>query len=282
MQTKKIIAVIFDFDDTLAPDSTTGVLKRHGADISAFWSETQELIRDGWDAVPAYLYKMLEASSGGKIKPFTKTAFEEWGRELPLHNGVKSLFARLQKQAAKTDSEIKVEYYCVSSGIGDILRSTPIANNFTEVWASEFCYHADGKIAFPKKVISFTDKTRYIFQISKGFIGDEYRGDPLCVNRKIKREDIRIPFEQMIFVGDGLTDVPCFSLVMKQGGKAIGVYDKNSKSKWKQAWNFVEDGRVKNLHSADYGARSDLSNSLAMAVDAIAASIKEKDTGSSK
>jgi hypothetical protein len=266
----KFIAVIFDFDDTLAPDSTSGMLKQHGLDTALFWLTVVERISKGWDPVMAYIYEMIFVSNSGKTKPFTKSAFAKWGAELPLHNGVTTIFSRLKKHAAKIDPEIKLEFYCISSGIGDIIRNSRIASQFTDIWSCEFHYDADGKIEFPSKIISFTDKTRYIFQISKGFIGDSYRGKPLAVNRKVKREDYRVPFEQMIFVGDGMTDVPCFSLVMKQGGIAIGVYDRSKEAKWKQAWNFIEDGRVANIVSADYGIKSDLSNSLFMAVKAIA------------
>ena len=125
-----------------------------------------------------------------------------------------------------------------------------------------------------KKVISFTDKTRYIFQISKGLAGEKFRGQPFLVNKKIPRGSVRIPFDQMIFIGDGYTDVPCFSLVRKNGGFTIGVYDRDRPSRWGRAWEFIEDGRVTNLVSADYSSKSDLSNVLVMALESIVRRIR--------
>ena len=117
-----------------------------------------------------------------------------------------------------------------------------------------------------KKVVSFTDKTRYLFQIQKGIIGSESKGKPFAVNTRIPDEKLRIPLDQMIFVGDGYTDIPCFSLIKKAGGVSIAVYNKNHTEKWENAYQFVADGRVSNLHSANYQEDSDLTNFLSMAV----------------
>ena len=91
-----------------------------------------------------------------------------------------------------------------------MVRSTPIAHEFTEIWASEFTYGADGGIEFPRRIVSFTDKTRYLFHIQKGIIGREFRNKPFEVNRK-PEDRLRVPFDQMVFVGDGYTDIPCFA-----------------------------------------------------------------------
>lgn len=187
-----------------------------------------------------------------------------------------SIFNRLRKHAASLSPDIDIEFFLISSGIGDVVRNTSVAKNFSDIWCCEYHYDEKGIVNYPRKVISFTDKTRYIFQISKGFTGPGYRGQPFMVNKKVSTADMRIPFNQMIFVGDGYTDVPCFSLVRKNGGFALGVYDRNRQSRWGRAWEFIEDGRVSNLVSADYSARSDLSNSLCMAIDSIARRILSK------
>ncbi len=268
------IAVVFDFDDTLAPDSTTGYLSKSGIkDMPAFWNEITVMFNDDWDPVPAYLYKMIEASRGGRIPPITKESLDDWGRELPLHDGVEGIFERLRLVARETNPRANVEFYLVSSGIGDVLRSTRIAHEFTDIWASEFHYDSNGHACFPKKVVSFTDKTRYLFQIQKGLVGPKSRGKPFDVNKKIEPEQIRIPINNMIFVGDGHTDIPCFSLVKKEGGVSIGVFDKAHTDKWGRAYQFIQDGRVSNLLSANYSADSDLSIFLGMAVRKIAADV---------
>lgn len=266
---KSTIAIIFDFDDTLAPDSTTGLLKKLGVDIKSFWQHVQEMVDNDWDPVPAYLYAIIEESSSGRIDPVSRECLQSWGEEVKIFRGVASLFGRLRKHAASISPEINLEFYLISSGIGDVVRNTSIAKNFSDIWCCEYHYDNRNIIDFPRKVISFTDKTRYIFQISKGFTGPEFRGQPFMVNKKVPSSEMRIPFNRMIFVGDGYTDVPCFSLVRKNGGVAIGVYDRNRQSRWGRAWEFIEDGRVSNLVSADYSARSDLSNSLYMAIESI-------------
>lgn len=269
------IAVVFDFDDTLAPDSTSGYLGQAGiGDLNTFWKEeVAALTHDDWDPVPAYLFKMIEASKSGRIPKVTLESLMEWGRRLPLHNGVPGLFARLRKVAKETNPRASVEFYLISSGIGDILRQTSIAAEFTDIWASEFAYGVDGGIDFPKKIVSFTDKTRYLFHIQKGLIGPQSRGKPFDVNKKLKPEQLRVPINHMIFVGDGYTDIPCFSLVKKDGGVSIAVFDTTHSEKWGSAYQFVHDGRVSNLLSANYSEQSDLSIFLGMAVKKLATDI---------
>lgn len=269
-----IIAIVFDFDDTLAPDSTSGFLERCGIDVPRFWKEeVQPLLDDDWDPVPAYLYKMIDKSHKGECDGVTKERFEAWGKELPLYEGVESIFDRLRAVVRKKNPRVTLEYYLVSSGIKDILKHTKIAGQFNEIWASNFEYGEDGKILFPKKIVSFTDKTRYLFHVQKGLFGPDFKGRPFDVNKKFDKSKIRVPLNQMIVVGDGYTDIPCFSLVRKEGGIAIGVYDQEHREKWGRAWGFIEDGRVSNLVPADYNEKSALSNSLIMAVESLASKI---------
>jgi hypothetical protein len=269
------IAVVFDFDDTLAPDSTTGYLRRAGlGDLEAFWkTEVAALTGDDWDPVPAYLYRMIEASRSGRIPPITRDGLVAWGRELPLHDGVPGIFGRLRSVAREANPGTNLEFYLISSGIGDIIRATGIAAEFSDIWASEFHYDERGRAAFPKKVVSFTDKTRYLFHIQKGLVGPKARGRPFDVNRKLRPEQIRVPLRNMIVVGDGYTDIPCFSLVKKEGGVAIAVYDRRHVEKWSNAYQFVHDGRVSNLLSTNYEDGSDLSIFLGMAVRKMATDI---------
>lgn len=272
---QEIIAIIFDFDDTLAPDSTWGYLQRSGLDVPRFWKEeVWPLMQDKdaeWDPVPAYLYKMIEKSASGGIAPITRRSLAQWGRELPLYDGVESIFDRLREVAHEVNPRVSLEFYIISSGIGEVLRNTPIAPRFKAVWASDFAYDDEDRIAFPRRIISFTDKTRYIFQIQKGIFGPAFVGKPFEVNRKVERSRIRVPFNHMVMVGDGYTDVPCFSLVKQRQGIAIGVYgDPKDRDKRGKAWGFIEEGRVSNLVRADYSENSVLTDSLVMAVENLA------------
>lgn len=265
------IALVFDFDDTLAPDSTSAFLAQAGVDVPRFWNQdVQALIDQDWDPVPAYLYKMIEVSQGSE-KPFTRENFRQFARSIRFHEGVTRLFANLKEELVSIAPNVVLEYYLISSGIGDILRESKIAKNFTAIWASDFHYDHNGGICFPKKIVSYTDKTRYLFQIAKGLYGPASFGKPFEVNRLVPR--LRIPMEQMIFVGDGLTDVPCFSLVKRSGGIAIGVYNPDHHDKLGRAWGFVDEGRVSNLHAARYGTDTDLYRSLSMALSRIASKL---------
>lgn len=266
------IAIIFDFDDTLAPDSTSGYLKeRCGIDTPRFWTEeVQPLMDEGWDPVPAYFYKMAQKSNNGEVPPITRDRLASWGAELPLYPEVESMFGRLRDAAEKANPRVSLEFYLISCGIGEVLRRTSINKEFKEIWASDFHYDEQGRIMFPKKIVSFTDKTRYIFHVQKGIFGKEFIGKPFEVNRKVDATQLRVPMNQMIMVGDGSTDIPCFSLVKGGGGIVIGVYDAANRKEWGKAWGFVEDGRVSNLVSADYKEGSDLIGFLTLAVENIA------------
>jgi phosphoserine phosphatase len=265
------IAIVFDFDETLAPDSTSSFLESTGTDVRKFWSEiVQKRIDEGWDPVPAYLYEMIYLSyNAGKEGKITKDKLQKFGKKINYYNGATRIFMRLKKHAESIEPTVSLEYYLISSGIKEILCSTKISKFFQHIWASDFHCNEKGEIEFPKNIVSFTDKTRYIFHLSKGIFGEKSLGKPFEVNRKIPAPELRIPLDQVIFIGDGYTDIPCFSLVRNHGGVAIGVYDQENREKWGKAWGFIEDGRVSNLVPADYGSKSALSNSLIMAVESI-------------
>lgn len=270
-----VIALVFDFDDTLAPDSTSGFLQEIGVDPVVFWRDEVGALLDheDWDPVPAYLYRMLDLSRSGHHGRITRERLQAWGRRLPLHDGVATLFDRLRTSLRHAHPTVQLEFYLISSGIGDVLRSTPIAGQFSDIWASEFHYDESGAIVFPRRVVSFTDKTRYLFHIQKGIIGPESRNKPFEVNRKVDADRLRVPFEQMIFVGDGYTDIPCFSLVRRSGGVAFGVWDPRHKEKRSRAWGFIQEGRVSNLNQARFGEDAELYQWLEEAVESLASKI---------
>jgi len=270
-----VIALVFDFDDTLAPDSTSGFLADMNVDVGRFWSEQVDplLFERDWDPVPAYLYRMIELSKSGEYGLITQERLARWGRRLPLHNGVQTLFSRLRERVKAQHPRVHLEFYLISSGIGDVVRSTPIAREFTDIWASEFIYGEDGGIHFPRRIVSFTDKTRYLFHIQKGIVGPESRNKPFEVNRKVPEDRLRVPFEQMIFVGDGYTDIPCFSLIRRSGGVAFGVWDPRHRDKRSRAWGFIQEGRVSNLNQARYDDQAELYQWLEEAVESLAGRI---------
>jgi len=266
----KNIALIFDFDETLVEESTSALIESLGVSSEWFWNKNIKiLLNKDWDPVPAYMYKLIELSMSKDKSQITKESLKEHAKNLKFKPGVLSLFKNLKEYIQKKESSINLEFYIISSGLGDIIRNSAIAEHFTDIWASDFEYNPEGEILFPKKVLSFTDKTRYIFQISKGQIGKEYRNKPYIVNEKIDSKNFRIKIEDMIYIGDGLTDIPCFSLLKKYNGATIAVYDAQNMKAYGKAWQFVKDERVSNLNSANYTVGSDLYNSIIMALNEI-------------
>jgi len=271
-----VIALVFDFDDTLAPDSTSGFLADMGVDVPHFWKAEVDPLwaQQDWDPIPAYLYRMIRLSQSGRDKLITRERLRQWGQRLPLHEGVPTLFERLRTTLHHRHPQVQLEFYLISSGIGDIMRATPIAHEFTDIWASEFMYsEEDGGICFPRRIVSFTDKTRYLFHIQKGIVGQAARNKPFEVNKKIETDKLRIPFSQMIFVGDGYTDVPCFSLIKRSEGVAFGVWPPAHRDKRSRAWGFLQEGRVSNMNQARYTEEAELYQMLEQAVESLAGRI---------
>ncbi|MBU1087535.1 MAG: haloacid dehalogenase-like hydrolase [Candidatus Omnitrophica bacterium] len=264
------IGLIFDFDETLAADSTSCFLESLGLDVQKFWeNEVNPLYqKQGWDPIPAYLYKMIEFSQSSIKTRITQKNLAEFGKKIKFFNGVQNIFRQIEQRAKEVNPTIQVDFFLISSGIREILMNTKITKYFKDIWACDFEYNSKGEIVFPKNIVSFTDKTRYLFQISKGIFGPESRLNPFEVNKKVSQ--LYIPFNQMIVVGDGYTDIPLFSLITKNGGKAIAVYNPEDKRKWPKAWGFVEDKRVSNLVPADYGIKHALNHTLMMVVQNIA------------
>lgn len=270
------MAIVFDFDGTLAPDSTTGFLRHLGVDAERFWGEGVEpRVRAGWDPVPAYLYEIWRLSrTEGRPGPITREEFRRFGGRMALFPGADDVFRRAEERLAARGGSIEVEFYVISSGIGEILRATRIASRFARIWASDFHYDREGRLEFPCNIVSFTDKTRYLFELSKGVAAAA--AGPFAVNRKVPLDRLRIPLERVIFVGDGYTDVPCFHLVRKNGGAAIGVYEEGRDVE-QHGLGLLEDGRVSDLVPADYRPGSALSTLLEQAVDAIAERAERAD-----
>jgi hypothetical protein len=276
------IAVIFDFDDTLAHDSTSGFIETLGLDVAAFWADrVQRRLDDGWDPIPAYLFELLE-ESGRRLADdrITRDRLRAWGKRIDFFPGVDEIFSTLRETARAVDDRIKVEYYLISSGIGEILRATSIASAFRDIWACDFHYDDHGGIVYPRNIVSFTEKTRFLFQISKGLVGPDARTQHGAVNQRV-RDGFDVPFRQMIVVGDGQTDIPCFALVKRYGGVAIGVFDPDAPNKWGKAVGLATDNRVATICTADYRPTGGLRRILQMSITELATQIAHEriDTG---
>jgi hypothetical protein len=196
--------------------------KKYNSDVSkvpqCFYNETADMVRNGWDPPLAYMTLLLDKVKLGHLPRIRKQELEQFGHDhIKLYPGVESFLPDL-KVAFQANEEIKrenlsLDYYIISGGIGDAIRSTTIAKEFKEIWACEFEYDQDGVIQRPKAVISFTEKTRYLFYINKG-ISREYGYEaPYAVNATMPESVRPVPLSHMIYVGDGASDIPCMSLL---------------------------------------------------------------------
>ena len=149
------------------------------------------------------------------------------------------------------------------------MRNFRQRDNFKAISASDFSYNKAGEISGIKRVVSFTDKTRYIFEIQKGIFPAAGAYNPFAVNKKVVESDHYVSIRNMIMIGDGFTDVPCFSLIEKGGGTAIGVYDRQAVEKWGKAWGLMSEKRVKQMVVADFRKNSGLDDAIALAVKSI-------------
>lgn len=266
------IAVVFDFDDTLVPDSFDSLLESCNIDSHQFRQERmQPLIKNGWDEILARFYALIEESKrqGNKIDGEYLAAF---GKSLTPFDGALQMFETLREAARVINPKIEIEYYLVSSGMVEVARNNPVASNFKAMWGCEFSYNKDGGIEFMKKLVSHTEKTRYLFQIAKGIDNLEQDGK-MFLFRDIPREEMHIPLTQMIYVGDGTSDVPCFSVLNEEGGIGIGVYRDSTPEEWSQETSIYRSQRVENLATADYRENSELMQSLKLSVEGISKKI---------
>lgn len=268
---QNIIALIFDFDDTLTDDSTTKLLEKYGIDVDKFWNEqVPEKVKNEWDPTLAYLDCLLDYVGDGKaLGNLTNSDLTGFGSSLSFYQGIPEFFKSLQSCVSDhTYSNPSIEFYIISGGIEEIIKGSSVASYFNGIWGCNF-EERNGKIAKVKNIISFTEKTKYLFFINKGF-HERARSEQYSVNKLVEPEDRRIPFENMIYVGDGLTDVPCFSLIKKSGGEAFGVFNPNRQDSPKKAWEqLVAPKRVSTMNSPRYGKTDDLGTLIHAAVTGI-------------
>lgn len=221
------IAIVCDCDDTLAPDTTNFLLEQNGVDTVAFWSEHKSMVASGWDPPIAWMTMILKMMRSGRVAQDTNAALRELGGRVVPNAGVTDLAARVRSAVASNpdfaDAGVSVEFYIISSGFEELIRGTSFAGTFDDVFGGTFAEGGDGKIEAIKSAVTFTEKTKFLHAINKGIRGSSLRKNPYLVNDYRKEGERRIPFSNMIYIGDSKSDVPCFSAVSKNGGQCIGI-----------------------------------------------------------
>lgn len=260
---KPIVALLYDFDSTLARSDMQnfGFIPALGMTPAEFWKETTDFSqKHGIERTLSYLF-MMKMKCEEKGIPMTREWLGDMGKEVEFFPGVLTWFDRIN--AFGQENGIKVEHYLVSSGNAEIVAGTKIAGQFKEIYACEFLFDPKtGLPLWPKQVVNFTQKTQYFFRISKGVYD---ANDDVGVNEKTLER--RIPYSNIIYIGDGMTDIPAMILAKNNGGKSIAVYPQGREDK---VASLVHDGRVNYAFLADYTKGSRMEKAVQLIIQGVA------------
>lgn len=261
------LAIAYDFDGTLAP----GNMQEHDfipqvrMSTKAFWNEVKSKARThSADEILVYMNLMLSKAREAGVS-VRRQDFRRFGRGLTLFPGVEDWFERINEYGRV--SGVRVDHYVISSGIREMVLATKIARHFKAIFASSFMYDNNNAAYWPALALNYTTKTQYLFRINKGSL-DVF--DHTKINNFVPKGDRPIPFERMIFIGDGETDIPCFRLVNDQRGHAIAVYRPHSPKAKKRSRELIRDGRVSLTAPADYRDGRELDQMVKAIIDKVA------------
>lgn len=256
-----VIAIICDFDDTLGSDTISFLLEKNTISYDAFWSEVYDMVKASWDPPLAYMHLLLDYSRKGKID-LSQDALRKLGKKLPLFPGLPKVFVELKEYVKKEESlkgaRVKLEFYIISGGLEDMVRGSAVAQYADGIFGSTFAYDKKTKEAIGiKSAISFTEKTRFLYGIHKGVSIRDMRERPYMTNDAIPQEQRRIPFSQMVYIGDGPSDIPSLSTIIRSGGLGIGVSSPHTT--FKKGYELARGKRITvGPYTANYKKGSDM------------------------
>ena len=262
-----VVAICYDFDKTLSPDDmqAQGYIQSVGYNIPDFWKKSNSLASDNeMDQNLAYMYIMKQESEGHVL--FTKEKLAEYGASVQLFPGVEQWFERIREYGK--EKGVIVEHYIISSGLKEMIEGTSVAQAgaFEKIYASSFYYNEKGVAVWPAQVVNYTNKTQFLFRIEKGVLDIN---DP-AVNESFSPEEMRVPFRNIVYIGDSDTDIPCMKLVNSYGGHSIGVYNAKTMEKTK-VYKMMRDERIKYFAPADYKEGTELDFLVKSIIDRTAA-----------
>ena len=261
---KPVVALMYDFDKTLCAKDMQeySFIPSVGMESKEFWEESNKIANENnMDRILAYMFLMIKAAKEKNVE-ITKESFMNLGKDVVFLKGVKSWFKRINQYGESLG--IQVEHYILSSGLKEIIEGTDIAKYFKRIYACEFRYNKRGNADWPKQVVNFTTKTQFVFRISKGSL-DQL--DDKKLNSVITEEERHVPYRNMIYIGDGLTDVPCMQVVKQSGGEAIAIYHKDQKD---TAIRLFKDKRVGYICKGDYSQNSELESVVKLLINKMA------------
>ena len=264
------IAICYDFDGTLAPGNMQeyGFIQTLNMTPAEFWEKSDALAQmHSADKNLAYMLTMLREAEKRNII-VSRDYLRKIGKNVTYFAGVDTWFARLNAYAEKQG--LHLQHFLISSGLKGIINGLSIANEFTKVYASSFMFDKNGIAFWPAQAVNYTNKTQYLFRISKGCLDET----DISVNYKTPSQYRDIAFDKMMYIGDGLTDIPCMAVLRKFGGHAIAVYADESGTD--NASHLLKDGRVDNIALADYSEGGRLEGLIKAWIDKIKSDIDLK------
>lgn len=249
---EKNIAIMYDFDDTLAP----GNMQEHNfiplldMEPEEFWKEVDNFkLKNNMDNTLACMYLMFKKAKERDVS-IKRDSFTKYGEDIEFFKGVETWFDRINEYGDRYG--VKIRHYVISSGLKEIIEGTKIADKFDKIYASSFLYNVDNIAKWPATAVNYTNKTQFIFRLNKGIL--EVSDD--SVNDYMSDEDKPLPFENMIYIGDGYTDVPCMKIIKIFNGHAIALHhDEASRN---VAIGLLRHNRVNYVAEADYTTNSEL------------------------
>jgi hypothetical protein len=248
-----VIAICYDFDKTLTPNEmqAQGYIQSLGYEANEFWNKSNGIAEDNdMDENLSYMYMMVnEFKDHHKLD---RKTLEAYGAEVKLFLGVDDWFRRIREYGLERG--VLVEHYIISSGIKEMIEGTEIAKKgeFEKIYASSFCFDDKGIARWPAQVVNYTNKTQFLFRIQKGTLDINDPG----INDYFPPDEIRVPFRNIVYIGDSDTDIPCMKLVNTYGGFSVGVY--NPAQTKDKVYKMIKDNRIKYFAPADYRENKEL------------------------
>ncbi len=267
MMKSTIIALMYDFDKTLCTKDMQefSFIPSLHMTSEEFWRESEGLARkENMDNMLAYMYTMLRRAGEQEI-PVSRAHFVQLGKKIEYYPGVETWFERINQYGR--EQGVRIEHYVISSGLKEIIEGSSVYRQFKAVYGCEFLYDVNGVAVWPKNAVNYTGKTQFLFRINKGVL-DIYERDKL--NDYTPEEKRRIPFGNMIYIGDGMTDVPCMKLVKANGGRSVAVFKTHDKDMRAMAAKLMHDQRVDYIAPADYAEGNKLERIVKKIIDKMA------------
>ena len=265
------IAIIYDFDGTLTPKTMQEytLLPRMGIKSKNFWDDIVKETREtGAESMMVYMRHLLDYAEKKNIA-ISKKEFYKMAKNIEYYNGVQTWFDRVNKYVKKiSKSKVIIEHYIISAGHLEILEGISIKKYIKKIFASEYYFDKNDNAVFPKIVVTDTTKTQYIFRINKGKINLSE-----SINEHMEEKQRPIPFDNMIYIGDGLTDVPSMALIKKEGGHSIAVFQKNQEQ-IRISKSLLKANRVDFIAPANFSDKSELYKNMLLLIDYVVAKIK--------